>query len=131
MFQPCICCSGKIFEQCCDRYLNHGERAKTPEKLMRSRYSAFALGDYGQYLLDTWLPEYSSGLDIASLSIRSQNWSGLDIVSKSQKGNDGFVEFKAFYLDSAGVKQAHHEHSIFVRKQGRWFYKEGFCNKDF
>ena len=71
MSQTCICCSGKKFEQCCDLFLNQKQQARTPEQLMRSRYAAFALGGYGQYLLATWLPEFSHGLDENSLSIKS------------------------------------------------------------
>jgi len=86
---------------------------------MRSRYSAFALGGYGEYLLATWR---LSGASAAELSIKSTEWVGLEIVSKSQKGDQGFVEFKAFYLDKGGVKNMHHEKSEFERINGRWFY---------
>ena len=54
MATQCLCGRNKPFEQCCGRYLSGKKFAKTPEQLMRSRYSAYALGGYGQYLLDTW-----------------------------------------------------------------------------
>ena len=60
-----------------------------------------------------------------NLSIRSTNWASLEIVSKSQKGNDGFVEFKACYFDDVGTEKTHHEHSRFSRINGRWFYTTG------
>ncbi|HSG62441.1 MAG TPA: SEC-C metal-binding domain-containing protein, partial [Pseudomonadales bacterium] len=47
----CPCGSNKPFAKCCDRFLSGAQHAKTPEQLMRSRFSAFFLGGYGQYLL--------------------------------------------------------------------------------
>ena len=52
----CPCGSGLCLAECCGRYLTGGAEhlgAPTPEALMRSRYTAFALGDEA-YLLDTW-----------------------------------------------------------------------------
>jgi SEC-C motif-containing protein len=96
--------------------------AKTPVQLMRSRYSAYALGGHGKYLLDTWLPSTAVGLSSASLSVQSIDWVGLNVVSKSQQGESGFVEFKAAYLDESGESVVHHEKSVFSRIDGRWFY---------
>ncbi len=62
MTNYCICGSGKLFEKCYSPLLNGTRRAKTPEQLMRSRYSAYALGNYGDYLLETWFPATAKGL---------------------------------------------------------------------
>jgi SEC-C motif-containing protein len=121
----CVCHSGKSFKQCCDRFLHQNQHAKTPVQLMRSRYSAFALGDCGEYLLTTWNFEQSSNMTVAELSMKSMDWVDLEIVSKSQKGDQGFVEFKAYYLDEEGAKKTHHEKSNFERLKGRWFYVSG------
>ena len=50
----CPCGLGDDYESCCGR-LHAGAPAPTAESLMRSRYSAFAVGDAG-YLLRTWHP---------------------------------------------------------------------------
>ena len=50
----CPCGLGDDYESCCGR-LHAGVPAPTAESLMRSRYSAFAVGDAG-YLLRTWHP---------------------------------------------------------------------------
>ena len=92
---------------------------------MRSRFSAFALGGYGAYLIDTWSPSSSIDLDVVELSQRSLNWQRLDIVAKSQKGDTGVVEFKAYFLDHDGDQQLHHEISQFRRYSGRWVYVNG------
>jgi SEC-C motif-containing protein len=89
---------------------------------MRSRYSAYALGGYGDYLLETWLPSDAMDLSAAALSVRSTTWVGLTVLSKSQQGETGFVEFEAAYLDEAGQRAVHHEKSVFSRVKGRWYY---------
>jgi SEC-C motif-containing protein len=92
---------------------------------MRSRYSAYALGSLGQYLIDTWHPSARTGLDAAELSELSQSWLGLIIVDASQNGDTAEVEFKASFEDSDGSHQTHHEISTFSRIDGQWFYLDG------
>jgi SEC-C motif-containing protein len=118
----CPCYSNKLFKSCCEPLLLSKMVAKTPVQLMRSRYSAYALGGYGEYLLDTWLPSTAVGLSSAGLSVRSLDWVGLKVISKSQHGESGFVEFKAAYLDESGESVVHYEKSEFSRINGRWFY---------
>ncbi|MEP6191186.1 MAG: YchJ family metal-binding protein, partial [Marinobacter sp.] len=50
----CPCGFTLAYEQCCQP-LHRGEAAATPEALMRSRYSAFVVGQ-ADYLLATWHP---------------------------------------------------------------------------
>ncbi len=121
----CVCQSGKSFKLCCDKFLNQSQHAKTPVQLMRSRYSAFALGGYGEYLLATWNSQQSSGMTAAELSMKTNTWVNLEIVEKAQKGDKGCVEFRAFYLDDNGETVEHHEKSDFERVSGRWFYLRG------
>jgi SEC-C motif-containing protein len=90
---------------------------------MRSRYSAFAVGDVG-YLLATWHP----GTRPRSLELDPRvRWTGLEIVASSGGAMleaDGTVEFVARYVrDRAPGSQ--HERSRFVRVDGRWCYLDG------
>ncbi len=124
----CVCASGKAFKLCCKPLLDRVKAARTPQQLMRSRFSAFALGGYGDYLLDTWLPNKRVGLNAAELSQRSINWQHLEIIAKSQSGEDAVVEFKATFLDQNGEQHVHHEVSQFLRQAGRWFYVDGVVN---
>lgn len=125
----CKCQSGKAFQQCCDRFLNQQQFAETTVELMRSRYSAFALGGYGEYLLSTWklseLSNMTEELNAAKLSVCVTKWVNLDIIDESHQDDQGIVEFKAYYLDAKGVKSIHHERSVFERIQGRWLYVKG------
>ena len=119
---PCACGSNKQFEYCCGLFLSGKELAKTPEKLMRSRYTAYALGGYGAYLLETWHPAMRKDLSVENLSERHCEWSKLELLGKSQKGDKGIVEFKAFFISKSGSKEVLHEKSYFQRIAGRWLY---------
>lgn len=132
----CPCASGKDFKRCCGRFIypssdvkGHAVPAKTPEQLMRSRYTAYALGGYGEYLLETWWPESAGHLNAAELSLKSCEWLGLKVLAKEQKGNDGWVTFEATYTEPTSAKEgAVHvlkEKSRFKRLDGRWFYVDG------
>ena len=92
---------------------------------MRSRYSAYALGGHGDYLLNTWFAATARGLTAAALSRRSCDWIRLEILAKSQKGDRGFVEFNAWFRRDQGPEQVLREKAVFQRIQGRWFYVGG------
>jgi SEC-C motif-containing protein len=87
---------------------------------MRSRYSAFAVGDT-EYLLKTWHP--STRPD--SLELDSElRWTRLDILRTVRGGpfdTDGVVEFTA-YSTLDGERQQQHETSRFVKLDRLWFY---------
>lgn len=121
-YYTCYCDTENPFSDCCEPFLKNTKQAKTPLQLMRSRFTAYKLGGYGEYLLKTWFPLMSQGLDVAELSQKSRDWQRLTIINKSQCGDNGLVEFKAQYLDAAGAEQTHHEHSIFKRIKGVWLY---------
>jgi SEC-C motif-containing protein len=121
----CVCGSGKLFEKCCSPLLSGTRWAKTPEQLMRSRYSAYVLGGYGDYLLKTWFPATAKGLTAVTLSLRTCDWVKLEILDKSQKGDQGTVEFNAWFHNDQGDKQVLHEKSVFQRINGRWLYVGG------
>ncbi len=121
----CICGSAKPHQRCCAVFLCGKSYPKTPEKLMRSRFSAFALGGHGQYLLDTWLPSMTQHLSAQELSQKNTQWVDLNIIAKSQSGDDGVVEFKAYFIDDEGNRQLHHERSVFKRVANRWLYVGG------
>ncbi|MFT6201713.1 MAG: SEC-C motif-containing protein [Candidatus Endobugula sp.] len=118
----CVCGSGKLFKKCCLPFLDESKSAPTPEKLMRSRFSAYALGGYGEYLLLTWLPIMTQGLDATELSQRDTQWQSLRILNVRQKGDDGYVGFSADYLDGDNKIMNYQESSVFKRINGQWLY---------
>ena len=92
---------------------------------MRSRYSAYALGGYGDYLLETWFPATARGVTAETLSQRTCDWLQLEVLDKSQSGDKGSVEFNAWFRNDQGDRQVLHEKSIFQRVKGRWLYVGG------
>lgn len=128
--KPCICGKSKPFNTCCEPFLSGKQHARTPEQLMRSRYSAYALGGYGEYLMSTWLPATAQGLSASELSKKTVDWQRLKVISSSQKGDKGVVEFEARFLKSANSEEMEimHEISEFVRIQSRWLYVGGRVN---
>ncbi|MCS6523235.1 YchJ family protein [Curtobacterium citreum] len=120
--QRCPCLSGNPYGECCGP-LHAGAAAPTAERLMRSRFSAFALG-LPEYLLRSWHP--STRPDELTLD-PAQRWTRLDIVSTRAGGpfdSRGTVAFRAWWRtdDSRGTLE---ETSEFVREQGCWFYVDG------
>ncbi|MEY3667680.1 MAG: hypothetical protein RL572_1220 [Pseudomonadota bacterium] len=121
----CRCDSGKPFARCCGPFLSGREQARTPKQLMRSRYTAYALGGHGDYLMKTWHPGTVGPLSAEILDEVTLDWRGLEILDEDQKGDRGRVDFKATYVDEAGNSHVHHEHSAFLRVKGKWLYVEG------
>ena len=119
----CPCGTGLPVAECCGPLLDGLRTAATAEQLMRSRYTAFALGDAG-YLLATWHPRTRP----AALEIDPDvRWTGLDVLARSGGSpleTEGTVEFRAHHVLD-GRAGAQHERSRFVRERGRWRYLDG------
>jgi SEC-C motif-containing protein len=94
--------------------------AATAEQLMRSRYSAFAVGDTA-YLLRSW---HSSTRPPGITLDPDQLWSRLVILGSTGGGlldQEGTVEFRALYTHR-GSTFSLHESSRFLREDGSWVY---------
>jgi SEC-C motif domain protein len=90
---------------------------------MRSRYSAFAVGDPG-FLLATWHPTTRPRTLDLDAEVR---WTGLDLLGTtggSMLSPEGTVEFRAHYVRGRRAG-AQHESSRFVREDGQWRYLDG------
>jgi SEC-C motif-containing protein len=118
----CPCTSGNPYDTCCGPYHERSASAKTVKQLMRSRYSAYALGGLGDYLLETWHPSKTGTLTAASLSEKTLDWLGLKILDFRHKGNEGMVKFEARYKNDDGSAGLLQEVSRFVRVNGKWLY---------
>ena len=98
----CPCGSNKPFKNCCIPFLDRKKYAKTPEQLMRSRFTAFALGGYGQYLYASWHPSMIMNDKAVNLNHKSTDRNRLESLTKSQKGHQGWVEFNAWWRCQVG-----------------------------
>lgn len=87
---------------------------------MRSRFTAFALGD-SAYLLRTWhVRTRPTTLKLDP----EQRWYRLDVDRTVQGGifdDQGIVAFRAYYRHTDGPGEQT-EVSRFIREDGAWFY---------
>ncbi|MDX1805178.1 MAG: YchJ family protein [Alcanivorax sp.] len=115
----CPCQSGRPYSSCCQP-LHQGQSASSPEALMRSRYSAFALR-LTDYLQESWHPQTRP----ASLTLDGdEQWLGLEIVSSTTDGDQGRVHFRATCRDNHGFSVLE-EQARFENINGHWCYRDG------
>ncbi|WP_082930689.1 YchJ family protein [Shewanella woodyi] len=112
-----------LYTDCCAPYHQNIKTAGTPEKLMRSRYAAFVLGEY-DYLIQTHHRDYLGDLTVEVLAEHTPQWLSLQVLSTQTKGDVGEVCFQAWYRDGNNI-DAIHECSQFVQEANRWFYTQG------
>lgn len=125
----CDCGNTQSFEECCGPYLKGLTWPDTAEKLMRSRYTAFARGDIryiGKTLIGKAAKDFNEK-ETLDWSKTSQ-WLGLEIL-KTEKGQlsdeTGTVEFVAKYKQQGQVLE-HHEVSKFKKdSHGHWMFMDG------
>ena len=134
-------CGGASYAICCAPFIDGAAIAASAEQLMRSRYTAYTLGNEA-YLRTTWHPSTCPpetildegektkwlGLEIKSaLRLRQRNEAGSEDGSGQYSGQDS-VEFVARYK-LGGRAHRLHEVSRFVREDTgagpRWFYLDG------
>ena len=123
--EPCPCGTSLSYAACCRRFVVDGELAPTAEALMRSRYTAYAMGS-GDHLFRTWHPR-TRPADIEPDP--ALTWIGLDVVDVVDGAADdtgGIVEFRAHWRSGDGRSRQSgtlHERSTFARRGGRWVYR--------
>ncbi|MDF7675934.1 YchJ family metal-binding protein [Neisseriaceae bacterium ESL0693] len=109
------------FDNCCGRLLTGKETAKTPEQLMRSRYTAYTLNNL-EYLKQTWHPDTSPEELLADHQIK---WLSLQVLSSKQiEPNVAEVCFIARYKYNGRAEKLQ-ECSRFVQVNGLWVYVNG------
>ncbi|WP_290797550.1 YchJ family protein [Halomonas sp.] len=123
----CPCGSGQSLAQCCGRF-HAGEPAPTPEALMRSRFSAFAL-ELTDYLLASWHPSTRPAVLAPESATRWLRLEVLESVEASagksvDQADEGYVHFRATFREGRHFA-ALQEASRFRREGGRWFYLDG------
>lgn len=112
----CLCGSDKAFSDCCQPYLSGAKPVPTAEALMRSRYTAYTLGDV-QYLLDSWY--HLTRPETIELE-RDVQWLRLNILASSTDQ----VKFVATYRVNGKANKLR-ENSRFIREEGRYYYLDG------
>jgi SEC-C motif-containing protein len=112
------------YKTCCQPLHKSALTASSAEQLMRSRYSAFCVGDIN-YLLTTLHPNYKRDDDKIALqnTIQQTSWLGLKVITHTPGAEEATVEFAAFY--AAQPFEQLHELSRFKKLAGQWFYTDG------
>lgn len=123
--RDCPCDSGLPYARCCGP-LHAGDPAPDARALMRSRYSAYVLGD-AHYLRASWhASTRPAELSLADAPGQRTAWLGLKVESHVCTGPDtAEVTFTARLRVGGGSAQRMHERSRFVREDGHWFYLDG------
>lgn len=120
----CDCGSGTPYDQCCGPLLSNKIQAENPERLMRSRYTAFVRQE-SAYLMRTWhsrtRPQYLNFEDNPVVWIGLQVHRTEDI---SPDSTSGIVEFTTNYLEN-GLLCTLAETSTFLKEDDRWYYLKG------
>ena len=117
----CYCNSRKEFDECCEPFLKNIFVASNSEQLMRSRYSAYVLGN-SKYIIETTTKDnrFENDRELIEEFSKSVDWLELEVLFVKEN----IVEFKAYYKDKDGVK-LQHERSSFVYEDDMWLYKDG------
>jgi len=119
----CPCQSNKSYEDCCGRFYTHTQFPETAEQLMRSRYAAYVLKNVS-YIVETTVPSQQGLLNVQAIQTWAEEnqWLGLQILNtESLTKTQSAVEFHAVFQGEKG-EQTHHERSIFVKIDGRWYF---------
>lgn len=119
----CPCGSKKEFADCCQRFISGEMLPTSPEQLMRSRYSAYALADI-DYIVQTMNGAAAENYDCEEAREWAQTvkWLKLEVVrSAITDAESGIVEFNAYYRYN-NKKHLLHEVSLFKLIDNRWYY---------
>ncbi len=131
MSRPCPCTSKLAFDKCCQPFVEGRRLPATAVQLMRSRFTAYALGKV-DYLIETTAAAKRGEIDRTDLAAYCASIAcvGLKIVATEQGGagdQEGVVKFHAS-LSHNGKRHLHVERSTFIREDGAWRYVDGETN---
>ena len=124
----CPCGKGSSTEECCGRFISGDAQPATAEELMRSRFTAYALGEI-DYIVATHDPEAADQVDRehAEQWSKQSTWHGIEVLSTEAGEADddqGEVEFIARY-EVRGKRFSHHERAQFRKHKGHWTFVDG------
>jgi len=113
---PCPCGSNKKYKKCCQIY-HQGAIAKTALLLMKSRYTAFVVGNI-KYIIST--STFQNDFDDLQEFSQNCDFQKLDIIDFTEDT----VTFKVTIICN-GIDNSFCEKSNFIKKDMRWYYERG------
>jgi Uncharacterized protein conserved in bacteria len=123
--KTCYCHSGEYVSNCCEPFISGKTVPKTALQLMRSRYSAYTLNKI-DYIKSTMTGPALHKFHLTNREQKTDSiqWTGLTILSHSEKIDNGWVTFIANYIHN-DLPQQLHEKSLFKKVNNKWFYYDG------
>jgi SEC-C motif-containing protein len=118
-----ICpCGSKIkYKKCCGIF-HKGAIAKTALELMKSRFSAFAVGKI-DYIIKT--STFQKDFDDLKSFSDNCDFKKLEILEFIDSNSEAFVTFKAtIFCDIQD--NSFTEKSKFIKENGKWYYESGY-----
>ncbi|WP_221029406.1 YchJ family protein [Actomonas aquatica] len=118
---PCPCCSGKTYAECCEPLLKGLRPAATAEEMMRSRYTAHVVHDF-PYLHRTYAE--TAGTPYTEEEYGNHiKWTKLEVHSHEPDVRPGIshVDFSA-HFEERGQTGVMHEKSEFKLTDGHWIF---------
>lgn len=129
MTRPCPCGSLLSYEECCGKY-HLGAIPESALKLMKARYSAYAVGNLN-FILSTTHPKHvdtKKELALRRKEIehfsRTTVFKRLEIVNEEPGELVSYVTFSVF-LEQEGKPLSFTEKSTFEKVEGKWLYLIG------
>ena len=125
--KPCPCGSKRVYGECCGPLHKHERPAESAEAVMRSRYSAFALGNVAWLIETLAMDHIDREMDERSLAAsireicRTGRFMGLTVLEVVDMGNSARVRFHVRVFTD-GRDRSFEENSYFVREDGNWRY---------
>ncbi|MEL7293767.1 MAG: YchJ family protein [Pseudomonadota bacterium] len=122
----CPCGNPSPYKTCCALVHHDHSQAKTPEQLMRSRYSAHVMG-LVDFVVATYHPSCEAEKQRLEISESvDSDWNGLEVIrcEQGRHTEEGFVTFKA-YFHQEGQQYCLEERSRFIKQDGLWYYIDG------
>ncbi len=127
--EACPCGSGEAYNVCCEPY-HDGHLPENALKLMRSRYTAYAL-NLPKYLIQTTHPAspqfHTNTAQWAALIAdfcRRTEFTHLEVLSFQEQGNFAVVTFTAHLIQNK-QDASFTERSYFEKIKGKWLYRSG------
>jgi len=124
----CPCGSHVSYEKCCGSFITGEELPKSPEQLMRARYTAFTQANV-DYIVKTMRKDAVDDFNPENTRQWAQQveWVGLEVLNAppvTNKKQTATVEFIASYRQQ-GKLQNIREVSEFKYSKDRWYYTGG------
>lgn len=126
----CPCKSGLDYAECCKPFHDGLKVVEDAERLLRTRYSAYALG-LADYIMNTtdsegsaWWHDAEAWRANTRQFANSATFEGFRVISSESQGDAHTIMFKA-KISQKGKDISMVETSQFVFREGRWLYKSG------